>query len=38
MSLGYFLHRKIVQFVCEHDAPGRAKRARGLIVGPVSHV
>ncbi len=27
-----FLHRAIVQFVCEHDAPDRVKHARGQIV------
>lgn len=25
------LHREIVQFVCEHDAPDRVKRARSQI-------
>jgi hypothetical protein len=26
------LHREIVQFMCEHDAPDRVKLARGHIV------
>ena len=25
------LHREIIQFVCEHDAPGRVERARAQI-------
>jgi hypothetical protein len=32
IPLDCFLHREIVQFVCEHDAPDRVKRARGQIV------
>ena len=32
IPLDRFRHREIVQFVCGHDAPGRAKRAARLIV------
>ena len=28
----YLLHREIIQLVCERDAPGRVRRARGQIV------